>query len=148
MKRWWCNEYIGSLSNNNFFWSWILKHSIKVQETKTKVVVLCLRPPQNVKLGIFTSQSCCDGKAMYKKAWCKCRVVVLLIETYFFFAILVDVAVVVAFEQSTRWPQLKAHLQSKIQRKTKELLHRLQSWYNLSNIVDGQASLHRLSRYL
>ena len=38
-----------------FFWIWILKNFIKVQEKKTKVVVVCSRPPQNVKLGIFTS---------------------------------------------------------------------------------------------
>ena len=35
-------------------WSWILKDCIEVQEKKKKVIVLCLRPPQNVKLGIFT----------------------------------------------------------------------------------------------
>ena len=34
-----------------FFWSWILKDCIKVQEKKKKVVVLCTRPRQNVKLG-------------------------------------------------------------------------------------------------
>ena len=53
-----------------FLWSWILKYC--------KVVVLCSRSPQNVKLGIFTSKSCSDGKEMYKKAWCTCKVVVLL----------------------------------------------------------------------
>ena len=31
----------------------ILKDCIKVQEKKKKVIVLCSRPPQNVKLGIF-----------------------------------------------------------------------------------------------
>ena len=38
-----------------FFWSWILKDCLKVQEKKEKVFVLCSRPSQNVKLGIFTS---------------------------------------------------------------------------------------------
>ena len=28
----------------------------------------CLRPPQNVKLDIFKSLACSDGKVMYKKA--------------------------------------------------------------------------------
>ena len=28
----------------------------------------------------FTSQSCSDGKEMYKKVWCTCKVVVLLIK--------------------------------------------------------------------
>ena len=31
------------------FWSWILKDSFEVQDKKKKVVVLCTRPPQNVK---------------------------------------------------------------------------------------------------
>ena len=37
----------------NFFWYWILKDCIKVQEKKRKVVVLCSRPQnkKNVKLG-------------------------------------------------------------------------------------------------
>ena len=39
----------------NFLWSWILKDCMKVQERKNKVVFLCSRSPQNVKLGIFTS---------------------------------------------------------------------------------------------
>ena len=38
-----------------FFWSWIPKDSIKVQEKKKKLVVLCSRLRQNVKLGTFTS---------------------------------------------------------------------------------------------
>ena len=38
-----------------FFWSWIPKDSIKVQEKEKKLVVLCSRLRQNVKLGTFTS---------------------------------------------------------------------------------------------
>ena len=38
----------------NFSWVKILRDSIEVQEKKKKVVVLCSRPSQNVKLGIFT----------------------------------------------------------------------------------------------
>ena len=49
-------------------WSWILRHCIKVQENKKKVVVLCSRPRQNVNLGTFTLYSCSDGKEMYKKS--------------------------------------------------------------------------------
>ena len=52
-----------------FFWIWILKIFIKVQEKKTKVVVVCSRPPHNLKFGHFTSLSCRDGKETYKKAW-------------------------------------------------------------------------------
>ena len=33
----------------------MLKDFIEVQKKKKKVVVLCSRPPQNVKLGILTS---------------------------------------------------------------------------------------------
>ena len=60
----------------NLFWVFIVKDCIEVQEKKKKIVVLCSRSPQNVDLGrIFTSQSCSDGKKMYKKAWCTCKVV-------------------------------------------------------------------------
>ena len=49
-------SFITFISSNigEVFWIWILKDCIKVQEKKKKVVVLCLRPPQNVKLGTFT----------------------------------------------------------------------------------------------
>ena len=40
-------------------------------------VIACLRPSQNVKSGIFTGSCAIDGKEMYKKAWCTCKVVVL-----------------------------------------------------------------------
>ena len=40
-------------------------------------VIACLRPSQNMKLGIFTGSRAVDGKEMYKKAWCTCKVVVL-----------------------------------------------------------------------
>jgi len=46
-------------------------------------------------LGISTSSSCIDGKEMYKKTWCTCRVVALPILTFCSFAALVGVAVVV-----------------------------------------------------
>ena len=39
-------------------------------------VICSLRPSQNVKLGIFTGSRAVDGKEMYKKAWCTCKVVV------------------------------------------------------------------------
>ena len=40
-------------------------------------VITCLRHSQNVKLGIFTGSRAVDGKEMFKKAWCTCKVVVL-----------------------------------------------------------------------
>jgi len=40
---------------DNFFWSWILKDCMEVQEKKKKVMVLHTPPPQNVKIGIFMS---------------------------------------------------------------------------------------------
>ena len=52
----------------------MLKDCIKVQKKKKKVVVLCSRPRQNVKLGSFTLLSCNDVKEM-----CTCEVAVLLI---------------------------------------------------------------------
>ena len=44
-------------------------------------VAACLRPSQNVKLGIFTGSRAVDGKEMYKKARCTCKVVVLPCQT-------------------------------------------------------------------
>ena len=41
-----------SANNGKFFWSWIRKKCVEVQEKK--IVVLCSRPPQNVKIGSFT----------------------------------------------------------------------------------------------
>ena len=57
LKKWSPAYSISFNSSNvgNYFWSWILKDCIEVQEKKTKVVALYSRPPQNVKLGIFTS---------------------------------------------------------------------------------------------
>ena len=41
------------------------------EETQNRCPV-CLHSPQNMKLGSFTSQSCNNGKEMYKKACCTC----------------------------------------------------------------------------
>ena len=43
-------------------------NTIKVQGKKKEIVFLCSRPPQNVALGIFKSQSCSDDKEMQKKS--------------------------------------------------------------------------------
>ena len=40
-------------------------------------VIACWGPSQNMKLGIFTVSRAVDDKEMYKKVWCKCKVVVL-----------------------------------------------------------------------
>ena len=40
--------------------------------------------PGKLKFGYSTSQLCSEGKEMYKKAWCTCRVVVLLIKPIVF----------------------------------------------------------------
>ena len=60
-----------------------------------KVVVLCSRPRQNVNSGTFTFWSGNDGKEMYKKARCTCKVFVLLIKPIAFFAVLVAFRAVV-----------------------------------------------------
>ena len=63
--------YSISFNSSNFgkfYYSWIVKDCIKVQEEKKKIVVFCSRPRQNVKLGRFMLQSCNDGREMYKKA--------------------------------------------------------------------------------
>ena len=41
--------------------------SVEVQEKENKVDVLCSRPPENVKLGSFTSLSCSATKKRTKK---------------------------------------------------------------------------------
>ena len=41
-------------ASNFFFWRWILTDCVKILEKKKKVVVLCVHPQKNVKLGIFT----------------------------------------------------------------------------------------------
>ena len=57
---------------------------IQVHEEKETFVIASLRLSQNVKLGIFMWQSCCDSKEMYKKVWCTCKVVVCLIKPLLF----------------------------------------------------------------
>ena len=75
--------YSNSFNSSNagrFFWSWILKRLYRrLGKEKGSRCILCSRPGQNVKLGSFTLQSCSDGKEMFKRAWCTCKVVVLLI---------------------------------------------------------------------
>ena len=52
-----------------------------------KFLVACLRPPSNMKLGIFTSSPCCGGNEMYKKERCTCKVIVLPIQPISFLII-------------------------------------------------------------
>ena len=44
---------------------------------KMNFVIACLRPSQNMKLGIFVGSRAVDGKEMYKEVWCTRKVVVL-----------------------------------------------------------------------
>ena len=74
-----------------------------VQEKKNKVVVLCSRSPQTWNYAF--SRRSRDGKEMYKKAWCTCRVVVLPIFTFCFFTVLVDVTVVIRELKQLRRPR-------------------------------------------
>ena len=78
------------------FWSWILKDCIKVQEKKRKLLS-CV--PVLDKTWIQALSRCSratTAKKCTKKAWCTCKVVVLLIKPIAFFAVLVTVQVVVA----------------------------------------------------
>ena len=59
-------QMIWAPDDGKFFWSWILKDCIQVQEKKKKVVVFCSRPRQNVKLGSFTLLSCNEGRECTK----------------------------------------------------------------------------------
>ena len=136
---------VNSANNGQFFCSWILKDCLEIQGKKTKITVLCLRPPWNVKSEAFSRRSipaeACGlqddvillclassttprprnllvalahysvthfrssstkpsswflSSLLYKKAWCTCRVVGLLMKAVYFFAVLVAVDVVVA----------------------------------------------------
>ena len=69
---------------------------MEAQGKKTIAILLSSRPPQNVKLGGFTSYSCSDGNEMYKRGSSTCKIVVLLIQTCRYFAVLVALAVGVA----------------------------------------------------
>ena len=83
-----------SSNEGNFFSSWILKGCSDVQQKKKKVA-LCSRPPQNVKLDIFTCFHVVLAQWRQRNVHKKhstCKVVVLPILTYCFFAVLVNVA--------------------------------------------------------
>ena len=54
------------------FWSTISKFMKKMN-----FVIACLRPSQNMKLGIFVGSRAVDGKEMYNEVWCTRKVVVL-----------------------------------------------------------------------
>ena len=64
--------------------SWIPKNPIQIQKESGNFVVACVLPLYNVKLGIFTSWSCSDGKEMYKKTWCTSKMVVLVVKPVVF----------------------------------------------------------------
>ena len=67
---WFLSSDVGKI-----FWSWILKDCIK---EKKKKVVLCFRPRQNVKLGTHVVVVP-RRQRNAQKAWCACKVVILLI---------------------------------------------------------------------
>ena len=61
---------------SELFWSWISLNISKFME-RMNFVIAWWRPSQNMKLGIFRGSRTVDGKEMYKKLWCTCKVVVL-----------------------------------------------------------------------
>ena len=67
-------SYVGK-----FFCCWILKDFIKVHEKKKNVVYLCSRPRQNAKNRHFHVVVVHWRLRNVQKAWCTCKVVVLLI---------------------------------------------------------------------
>ena len=61
-------------------WSWIPIDISKFQKrNKISSLLVTLTSPKNANLGIFKSQSCKNGKEMYKNVWGMYKVVVLLI---------------------------------------------------------------------
>ena len=85
--------------------SWIPKNHIQVQKEIENSILACLRPPLKVKLGCLTPKSrSSDGKEMYKKAWCTCRVVVLLFKstaflTFSFLSLSMDLKLPIIWEE-------------------------------------------------
>lgn len=81
-----------NLSNaGEFFLSYILEDCTCIARFKKRIRlsfhILCLCPPQKVKLGSFISWLCHDDKEMYKNAGCTCIPIVFLIQTsYHFFS--------------------------------------------------------------
>ena len=67
------------------------------KEKKEKVVVLFYRPRQKVKLGTFTLSSRSDGKKCTKKRDARTMLLFCQFKPIAFFAVLVAVAVVVAY---------------------------------------------------
>ena len=74
-----CRDYSNSLTLSkqaNSAGTEFLSTISKFME-RMNFVIACLRPSQNVKLGIFTGSRAVDGKEMYEKVWSTCKVVVL-----------------------------------------------------------------------
>ena len=72
-------DYSNSLTLTNaseLFWSWISFNHIQVHE-ENEFCYCLFTPFTKRELGIFTGSRAVDGKEMYKKAWCTCKVVVL-----------------------------------------------------------------------
>ena len=74
------HDYSNSLTFSNaseIFWSWISINHIQVHEENECCQCLFTFFTKHDWLGIFTGSLAVDGKEMYKKAWCTCKVVVL-----------------------------------------------------------------------
>ena len=72
-----------NLSNvDKFFWSWILEDCIEVQEKK-KESRLVFTSSTKREIRHFHVVIVQWRREMYKKAWCTCKIVVLLIQTFF-----------------------------------------------------------------
>ena len=65
------------LNVGEFPWSW---DRTKLSKEKEKFVVACLRSPQQVAHGHFTSWSCSDDKEIYQKVCCMCKILVLRVK--------------------------------------------------------------------
>ena len=79
-----------------FFWRLILKDCIKVQEKEKKIVVLCSRPTQSVKLGHFHVVVVQRRQRNVLKSVMHVQSCLANLSLLFFFAVLVGVTVVVA----------------------------------------------------
>ena len=88
------------------FWCWILNNSVEVQEKIKKVVVLSSLPPQTYNYAFSRRSRAVTAKNCTKKRHARTDLLFCQSKPIFFFAVLVDVALVVAQARYWRFDNL------------------------------------------
>ena len=85
LKKWILFVHCDYSNSNVGELSWGLIHKNHTQgHKKNNFDVACLRPPENLKLEIFMSLSCSDGKKMYKKSDARVDILFCLLDLLLF----------------------------------------------------------------